>query len=401
MPHQAATRVRRATFGCAAFAWVALSFTACRSSADQATPLRGVVEPSPAVQGERRAPRQLGIPLGLLVPGERNAITDVDGVQVGHCTVQQGRIVNTGVTIVRPHSGNLFREKVPAAIAVMNGFGKLAGVTQIRELGLLETPIGLTSTLSVGTVTEAIARWTLALPGNERIRSVNAVVGETNDGYLHDIRNAHIRPEHVLAALAASSSGPVAQGTVGAGTGTSCFGWKGGIGTSSRTLPPRLGGSTVGVLVQANFGGLLTIAGIPVGRELSALPYGLPTPESTDGSCMIVIATDASLDARQLERLARRAFLGLARVGSWVSNGSGDYAIAFTSAESMRNGRGRPLPDSRLSPLFLAVVEATEEAVLNALFLATRVEGHRGAREALPVDTVMTILRRHRIVPAR
>ena len=312
--------------------------------------------------------------------------------------------MNTGVTVVLPHGGNLFRYKVPAAIAVMNGFGKLTGVTQVRELGLIEAPIGLTSTLSVGTVTEAIARWSLDAPGNEFVRSVNAVVGETNDGYLHDIRTPHIRAEHVREALvsatSAASGHPVVQGTVGAGTGTSAFGWKGGIGTSSRRLPERLGGHTVGVLVQANFGGLLTIAGVPVGKEISPLPYGLPRDEDTDGSCMIVVATDAPLDARQLERVARRTFLGLARTGSWVSHGSGDYAIAFSTATSMSNGGGTPLRDSRLSPLFLATVEAVEESVLNALFLATTVEGHRGTRRALPIDRVMAILRRSgRVAP--
>jgi len=330
-----------------------------------------------------------------LEPGPLNAITDVGGVQVGHCTIQRPPAVNTGVTVVRPHAGNLFVDKVPGAIVVMNGFGKLAGISQVKELGTIEAPIGLTSTLSVGTVVEAVARWVLEQPGNERVRSVNAVVGETNDGFLHDIRRPHVSAEHVRAALDDARGGPVPQGTVGAGTGTSAFGWKGGVGTSSRRLPERLGGYTVGVLVQANFGGTLTVAGIPVGAELVSMPFGLPTREATDGSCMIIVATDAPLDARQLERVARRTFLGLARTGSWVSHGSGDYAIAFSAAPSMRGLRGVPLEDRRLSPLFLATVEATEEAVLNALFLATPVDGHRGRREALPVEKVLELLRGH------
>lgn len=391
--------------GCAAFLVAALVCTGCaaggvspRNGARSDPPGGQRYQEGPTEPAPRRSPRALGIPLGLLPTGEHNAITDVAGVRVGHRTLRIPPRVNTGVTVVFPHGDDLFRSKVPGAIAVMNGFGKLTGVSQVRELGLIETPIGLTSTLSVGTVTEAIARWTLGQPGNDSVRSVNAVVGETNDGYLHDIRTPHIRAEHVREALGAATSGPVAQGTVGAGTGTSAFGWKGGIGTSSRRLPDRLGGYTVGVLVQANFGGLLTIAGVPVGKELNRLPYGLPRDEDTDGSCMIVVATDAPLDARQLERVARRTFLGLARTGSWVSHGSGDYAIAFSTAEAMRNGRGTPLPDGRLSPIFLATVEAVEEAVLNALFLATTVEGHRGRRRALPIDRAVESLRRRGVI---
>ena len=387
MPLLLAFLMRRAALGCAAL----VVLGAC--VADPGAQGRDLFGGEP-----RRTPRALGVPLGLLAPGPENAITDVAGVRVGHCSLRNPPTVNTGVTVIVPHGGNLFREKVPGAIAVMNGFGKLSGVTQVRELGTIETPIGLTSTLSVGTVTEALARWTLRQSGNSRVRSVNAVVGETNDGFLHDIRHPHIQPIHVEEALVNARGGVVPQGTVGAGCGTSAFGWKGGIGTSSRRLGHRLGGFTVGVLVQANFGGVLTVAGIPVGRELQTMPYGLPAPASTDGSCMIVVATDAPLDARQLERVARRTFLGLARTGSWASHGSGDYAVAFSTAVAMRNGRGKPLADEGLSPLFLAAVEATEEAVLNAIFLATAVEGHRGHRGALPIDRVLAILRRHRVV---
>ena len=393
---------RRVALSCAAFVMVAAS--ACqhseRNGGAPGPPEARQYPSAPTVGPERPGPRALGIPLGLLAPGVDNGITDVPGVRVGHCTLIAPPRVHTGVTVIVPHGDSVFRSKVPGAIAVMNGFGKLSGVTQVRELGLIETPIALTSTLSVGTVTEALARWTLEQPGNRSVRSVNAVVGETNDGYLHDIRTAHIGAEHVREALGRAAPGPVAQGTVEAGTGTSAFGWKGGIGTSSRRLPERLGGHHLGVLVQANFGGLLTVAGIPVGRELQSLPYGLPKPADTDGSCMIVVATDAPLDARQLERVARRTFLGLARTGSWVSHGSGDYAIAFSTAPSMRNGQGTPIRDGRLSPLFLATVEAVEEAVLNAVFSATTVHGHRGTREALPIEEVMEILRHHRVVEA-
>lgn len=396
-----ANSTRRAALGCAALVVLAACAVERGSDArnpDPSTPPRGPRYTTGGTSGARQSPRELGVPLGLLPPGPSNAITDVEGIRVGHCSVRNPPRVNTGVTLIIPHPGSVFRDKVPAAIAVMNGFGKLSGVTQVRELGTIETPIGLTSTLSVGTVTEALARWTLRQPGNDRVGSVNAVVGETNDGFLHDIRSPHVSEGHVLEALANARTGVVAQGTVGAGCGTSAFGWKGGIGTSSRRLPERLGGFTVGVLVQANFGGVLTVAGIPVGREMQRMPYGLPAKASTDGSCMIVVATDAPLDARQLERVARRTFFGLARTGSWASHGSGDYAIAFSTARTMRNGRGEPLREGRLSPLFLAAVEATEEAILNAVFLATSVDGHRGRRDALPTEDVMTILRRHNVV---
>jgi D-aminopeptidase len=351
-----------------------------------------------APQSKPRA-RELGLRTGILPTGPNNAITDVAPVRVGHQTVVEGESVRTGVTVIVPHPGNLFRDKVPAAVAVINGFGKLTGVTQVRELGSLETPIALTGTLNVWRVADAIASWTLEQPGNEDVLSVNPVAGECNDGYLSDIRRRPVTAEHVRAALAAAASGPVAEGSVGAGTGTRALGWKGGIGTASRRLPPELGGFTVGVLVQTNFGGILTIAGVPVGVELGRYSFR-DVVEKEEGSCMIVVATDAPVDARQLERMASRTAMGLARTGSFAANGSGDFAIAFTThpelriAHESRAPRSSPvLGDDGLSPLFLAVVEATEEAVLNSLFTATTVTGFKGrTAEALPVERVLTIL---------
>jgi D-aminopeptidase len=337
-----------------------------------------------------------------------NAITDVAGVRVGHTTLVVGDNVRTGVTAVVPHAGNVFQDKVPGAVFVGNAFGKLAGSTQVEELGTIESPIVLTNTLSVGAAIEGVVRWTLQQPGNQDVRSVNALVGETNDGGLNDIRGLHVRPEHVVAAINAAREGPVEEGSVGAGTGTRAFTWKGGIGTSSRRLDVRAGGYTVGVLVQSNYGGSLMMVGAPVGREMPARPrsaaFGLDNPD--DGSCMIVVATDAPLDARDLKRLAARALYALARTGSSYSNGSGDYAIAFSTASDLRVRFGDNAPRARtllptdgVSGLFLAALEATEEAVYNSLLKATTVESRAGSAEAIPIDRLIEVLRRYRVVP--
>ena len=358
---------------------------------------------------ERPRAREAGVIVGVMEPGPLNAITDVEGVRVGQTTVIEDADVRTGVTAVLPHDGNVFQEKVPAAIVVGNGFGKLLGVTQVRELGELETPVLLTCTLCVWQAADAMVDWLLERPGMGGVRSINPVVGETNDGGLNDIRARPLRREHVVRALESADDGPVAEGTVGAGTGTIAFGWKGGIGTSSRKLPPSLGGWTVGVLVQTNFGGILTIDGAPVGQELGrhafrgALERGEPDLDGGDGSIMIVVATNAPLSSRSLERLGRRALTGLARTGSTMSNGSGDYVIAFSTAESVRrrssNGPRQvlDLPNAEISPLFQAVAEATEEAIYNSLFRATTVTGVGGRTvEALPLEDVLEILRRYR-----
>ena len=300
----------------------------------------------------------------------------------------QGEHIRTGVTAIVPAPGNLYQEKVPGAVFVGNAFGKLAGSTQVDELGTIETPIVLTNTLSVGAAMEGIIAYTLALPGNEQARSVNALVGETNDGGLNDIRGMHIRREHVTLAIRGAKDGPVAEGSVGAGTGTQAFGWKGGIGTSSRVAGARYGGHTVGVLVQSNFGGVLTMGGAPVGRELGK--YSFADGGAGDGSCMIVVATDAPLTARDLKRLAARAIFGLARTGSSFSNGSGDFAIAFSTSRT-----AQPLSTDALSPLFEMALEATEEAVYNSLLQATTVESRSGKAEAIPVERVREILKRH------
>jgi D-aminopeptidase len=346
-------------------------------------------------------------------PGPLNAITDVAGIRVGQTTVVEGDGVRTGVTAVLPHPGNVFEEKVPAAVVVGNGFGKLLGVTQVRELGEIETPILLTCTLCVWRAADAMVGWLLERPGMGEVRSINAVVGETNDGYLNDIRSRPIEAGHVAAALESASDGPVAEGSVGAGTGTVAFGWKGGIGTSSRHLPESLGGWTVGVLVQTNFGGILSIAGAPVGRELGRYPFrdalesGTQDTDGGDGSIMIVAATDAPLSSRSLERLGRRALAGLARTGSIMSNGSGDYVIAFSTAEAVRRREGEDprtiedLPNEAVSPLFQAVAEATEEAIYNSLFRATTVTGHRGRVEAIPLDRALEVLRRYSVIEDR
>ena len=353
-------------------------------------------------QGRPRA-RELGVTPGIYPPGPLNAITDVGGVRVGHSTIIEGDAVRTGVTAVLPHSGNLFQEKVAGAVFVGNAFGKLTGSTQVAELGTIETPIVLTNTLSVGVAMDAVVRYTVGQPGNEQVRSVNALVGETNDGGLNDIRGFHITRQHVLEAIAKARSGPVAEGSVGAGTGTRLYGWKGGIGTSSRILP---GGSTVGVLAQTNFGGNLTIAGVPIFRLLQPpqraaadSPIAEATLGTGDGSCMLVVATDAPLDARDLGRLAARAVFGLGRTGSSYSNGSGDFAIAFSTSAEMRSRFGetapRPrqvLPTDAVSPLFQAALEATEEAVYNSLFQATTVSSKFGMADAIPIERVRELL---------
>lgn len=358
-------------------------------------------------QSDSERLRDLGAAPGIFSPGPLNAITDVEGVQVGHQTLVEGSDVRTGVTAILPHDGDLFQEKVPAAAYVGNGFGKAAGLLQVQELGTIETPIVLTNTLDVGTAVEATVAWTLRQPGNENVRSVNAVVGETNDGYLNDIRGQHVTPEDVTAAIEAASGGSVPEGSVGAGTGTSALGWKGGIGTSSRVLPDEHGSYTVAALVQANYGGILRVDGVPVGEKLgrysfqSAVENADDTPDSNgndDGSCMIVLATDAPVSPRNLERMAKRALLGLARTGSYISNGSGDFVIAF-STQNRRDGQNDTrtetlLPNNRVSPLFLGTVEAVEEAVYNALTTATTVEGRDGnVQEALPLDRLQKILR--------
>jgi len=347
---------------------------------------------------ERPRFREAGLSNGILPPGPLNAITDVQDVRIGHVTLIEGENVRTGATTILPHGGNLYQDKVPAAVTVGNGYGKLMGTTQIMELGEIETPIVLTNTLSVPQGAEAILDWTLSMSGNERVRSVNAVVGETNDGMLNDIRQRVLRSEHILQAIEQATTGPVVEGTVGAGTGTVAFGWKGGIGTSSRVLPDNLGGYSVGVLVQSNYGGVLQITGVPIGILLDRyyLKRSLDRGDA-DGSIMIVVATDAPLSDRNLERLARRALLGIARTGSPMTNGSGDYVIAFSTAHSVRRSPDRragvatyaSLGNDNVSPLFQAVVEAAEEAIYNSLFKATTVTGHRGTAEALPIDEIL------------
>lgn len=346
----------------------------------------------------RKRARELGISPGILPVGELNAITDVRGVKVGHVTLIEGDDIRTGVTAVLPHDGNIFQEKVPAAIVVGNGFGKLAGSTQVEELGEIETPILLTNTLAVPRAAEALIDWTLAQNENEGVRSVNPVVGETNDGMLNNIRRIVVTKKHVIDAIEKASSGPVAEGCVGAGTGTVCFGWKGGIGTSSRVLPKKLGGYTVGALVQTNFGGILQMDGIPVGKSLGQYYLKEQLDDtSADGSVMIVLGTDAPLSDRNLKRLAKRGLAGLARTGASMSNGSGDYIIAFSTAQEVRRTQERRLkmwsypevPNDLMSPLFQAAIEATEEAIYNSLCMAETMTGYRGAKvAALPFSFV-------------
>ena len=373
---------------------------------------------TPPTQSQTRPrAREAGVIVGVLPTGPLNAITDVDGVLVGHTTIIRGDNIRTGVTAILPHGGNLFREKVPGAVFVGNGFGKLAGSTQVNELGEIETPILLTSTLAVPRVADFLIDYMLALPGNEDVQSINPLVAETNDGYLNDIRGRHISRDDVFSAIKGAKGGAVTEGSVGAGTGTVAFGFKGGIGTASRKLPARLGGYTVGVLVQSNFGGILTINGAPVGRELGRyyLKDELTEPPASqpDGSIIIVIATDAPLDARNLQRMAARAMMGIARTGAAGSNGSGDYAVAFSTAADVRiktlNQNERNLPRSvktlandAVSPLFLAVIEATEEAIYNSLFRATTTSGRGKTVEALPLDRALEVLRKHGLsVPVR
>ncbi len=358
-----------------------------------------------AEAADRPRAREAGITFGILAPGPLNAITDVAGVKVGHVTLIEGANIRTGVTAILPHGGNLYQDKVPAGFAVGNAYGKFMGSTQIKELGEIETPILLTNTLNVPEAAAGIIEWTLRQPDNQEVRSVNAVVGETNDGFLNDIRARRVRPADALRAIADAREGPVAEGAVGAGTGTIAFEWKGGIGTSSRKLPASLGGWTVGVLVQSNYGGVLTVAGVPVGQALGRhyLKDKL-TDASADGSVIIVLATDAPLSDRNLERLAKRGFLGIARTGSPMTNGSGDYAVAFSTNQQVRRTRERrsqtaafaELPNDQMSPLFQAAVEATEEAVINSLFAAEDMEGRHGRVEALPVDQVVKLYRRGR-----
>lgn len=351
-----------------------------------------------ALETERQRARDLGIAPGVMELGPLNAITDVEGVLVGHSTIADGERFNTGVTAIRPHGGNLYTDRVPAAIHVANGYGKLAGLTQVAELGELETPILLTGTLNVPRAADALMSWSLAQPGMERVASINPVVGETNDGGLSDIRARPVGEKEVFAALDGATSGPVPEGAVGAGAGTIAFGWKGGIGTSSRRLPASLGGHTIGVLVQSNFGGMLRVDGVAVGEALEQYYLkGALDDASADGSIMIVVATDAPLGPGALERLAKRAIAGLARTGAAMTNGSGDYVIAFSTAPGVRRTRERQgethsvetLPNSLLSPLFAAVIEATEEAILNSLFMATTTSGYNTrSGEALTVKAI-------------
>jgi D-aminopeptidase len=348
-----------------------------------------------AQPAQRPRARDLGIHPGIYEPGRLNAITDVAGVEVGQKTIVRGENVRTGVTVILPHAGNMFQDKVAASVYVSNAFGKLVGSTQVNELGQIETPIVLTNTLSVWDAAAALMDWELALPGNSDVRSINPVVGETNDGWLNDIRGRHVKAADVRAALAIARGGPVEEGTVGAGEGTIAFGWKGGIGTSSRLLPADKGGYTVGVLVQTNFGGRLTIAGVPIWREIEP---GNGIGQRADGSCMIVVATDAPLTSRQLHRLAKRAIFGMARAGATGSNGSGDFVIAFSTTNRIAAG-ARALPalprvgEGALSPLFEAVIDATEEAIDDSLLRATTVHGRDGhVAYALPIGRVRHLL---------
>jgi D-aminopeptidase len=368
------------------------------------------------VESNRVRARDIGLRIGVLPTGPLNAITDVTGVRVGHTTIKKGDDIRTGVTAIVPHPGNLFQEKVAGAVFVGNGFGKLMGSTQVNELGEIETPILLTSTLSVPKTADFLLDYMLAIPGNETVQSVNALVAETNDGFLNDIRGRHINRDDVFNALRSSKGGPVDEGSVGAGTGTVAFGWKGGIGTSSRKLPSSLGGYTIGVLVQTNFGGVLSIDGVPVGVDLGNYylkdiagiqntdsdnpKFEIRNPQSPDGSIIIVIATDAPLDHRQLNRLAARSMAGLARTGSSMTNGSGDYAIAFSTANkiiaAVKIRKTEVIGNDSMSPLFEAVIEATEEAIYNSMFKATTVTGkEKRTVEALPIDRVKELLRKY------
>jgi D-aminopeptidase len=353
---------------------------------------------------ERKPAEAYGIKIGVMQKGPTNSIVDVAGVKVGQVTLIVDDSIRTGVTAILPHVDNLFQQKVPAAVYTGNGFGKLAGTTQIKELGNIESPIILTNTLSVAEGINGVINYTLAQKGNEQVQSVNAVVGETNDGALNDIRGKHVKVENVLQAINTASTQKPQQGNVGAGTGTVCFGFKGGIGTASRKLPALLGGYTVGVLVQTNFGGVLQIDGVPVGEKLGRYSFSDQLQNPVDGSCMIVVATDAPLDSRNLERLAKRAFMGLAKTGGIASNGSGDYVIAFSNNASVLIAHDSKtstitttvLRNDVMSPLFMAAIEATEEAIINSLFMATDMKGKGGRTiEAMPLDKVLPILKQY------
>ncbi|MEE4246694.1 MAG: P1 family peptidase [Kangiellaceae bacterium] len=352
-----------------------------------------------SLSSEQVTARQLGITPGVLPTGKLNAITDVTGVKVGHLTIQQGKQFNTGVTAIIPADGNLRKNKVAAAVHVFNGYGKMAGISQVQELGEIETPIILTNTLNVAEGVAGLVEWTLAQPGNDDVYSVNAVVGETNDARLNDIRGRKVSKRDVITAINNAKAGPVEQGNVGAGTGTVAFGWKGGIGTSSRQLPKSLGGYTLGVLVQSNFGGVLQMDGKPVGERLQQfyLKNAVTNDDSADGSIMIVVATDAPLSDRNLYRLAERAIGGLAKTGASLTNGSGDYVVAFTTHSETRRpdvnkvNTTTALNNSQMSPLFQAVIEATEEAIYNSLLMAETVDGYNGKVHELPVDRVRSL----------
>jgi len=373
---------------------------------------------------QRVRARDIGVAPGVFAPGTHNAITDVEGVRVGHATLREGDRIRTGVTAILPHPGNAYLSRVPAAVHVGNGFGKFIGTTQVAELGELETPVLLTCTLCVWKAADAMADWMLVQPGMEDVRSINPVVGETNDGGLNDIRARPVTAQAVRDALESARSGPVEEGSVGAGTGTVAFGWKGGVGTSSRVLPASLGGWTVGVLVQTNYGGVLQVLGAPVGRELGryafqdaiaaerprAEPAGAqdgPADDRGDGSVIVIIATDAPVGERNLGRIAARAMMGLGRTGSSASNGSGDYALAFSTADAVRRAFGESrqpeagLANDAMSALFQATVEAVEEAVYNSMFMATTVSGNGTTVEAIPLDRVRTILRKYGIPPPK
>lgn len=354
-----------------------------------------------SVFSQHKRARDLGIKIGVFETGELNAITDVKGVTIGHKTLIQGENIRTGVTAIIPHQKNLYQYKVPAAIYIGNGFGKLTGYSQVKELGNIETPIILTNTLNVPVAAEALISYTLNQKENQEVRSVNAVVGETNDGYLNDIRGRHLKEEDVFEAIENAKEGPVAEGNVGAGTGTVCFGFKGGIGTSSRKIPEALGGYTVGVLVQTNFGGVLEINGVPVGQELKKFIYDNITLNNVDGSCMIVVITDAPLHSRNLERVAKRAMLGLAKTGGIASNGSGDYVIALSVNEDNIKSlsldsklyQSAILKNEAMTPVFLATIEATEEAIINSLFAAETMKGrNKRIIESIPKERVVELI---------
>jgi len=358
-----------------------------------------------SVFSQHKRARDLGIKIGVFETGELNAITDVKGVTIGHKTLIQGENIRTGVTAIIPHQKNLYQYKVPTAIYIGNGFGKLTGYSQVKELGNIETPIILTNTLNVPVAAEALISYTLNQKENQEVRSVNAVVGETNDGYLNDIRGRHLKEKDVFEAIENAKEGPVAEGNVGAGTGTVCFGFKGGIGTSSRKIPEALGGYTVGVLVQTNFGGVLEINGVPVGQELKKFIYDNITLNNVDGSCMIVVITDAPLHSRNLERVAKRAMLGLAKTGGIASNGSGDYVIALSVNEDNIKSlsldsklyQSTILKNEAMTPVFLATIEATEEAIINSLFAAETMKGrNKRVIESIPKERVVELMKKYK-----